>query len=114
LIEDQQQKVVDMQNELADLALEKIQFQVEFKIAIEDDKLKYIEFLIQKLDDDSFAAAESIGLLGREASSALTKIKVAEEGISAIMADVHSSGIMTDAQAEALRDYRDNIIDLNS
>lgn len=114
LIEDQQQKVVDMQNELADLALEKIQFQVEFKIAIEDDKLKYIEFLIQKLDDDSFAAAESIGLLGREASSALTKIKAAEEGISAIMADVRSSGIMTDAQAEALRDYRDNIIDLNS
>ena len=114
LIEDQQQKVVDMQNELADLALEKIQFQVEFKIAIEDDKLKYIEFLIQKLDDDSFAAAESIGLLGREASSALMKIKTAEEGISAIMADVRSSGIMTDAQAEALRDYRDNIIDLNS
>lgn len=114
LIEDQQQKVVDMQNELADLALEKIQFQVEFKIAIEDDKLKYIEFLIQKLDDDSFAAAESIGLLGREASSALTKIKAAEEGISTIMADVRSSGIMTDAQAEALRDYRDNIIDLNS
>lgn len=114
LIEDQQQKVVDMQNELADLALEKIQFQVEFKIAIEDDKLKYIEFLIQKLDDDSFAAAESIGLLGREASSALTKIRAAEEGISAIMADVRSSGIMTDAQAEALRDYRDNIIDLNS
>lgn len=114
LIEDQQQKVVDMQNELADLALEKIQFQVEFKIAIENDKLKYIEFLIQKLDDDSFAAAESIGLLGREASSALTKIKAAEEGISAIMANVRSSGIMTDAQAEALRDYRDNIIDLNS
>lgn len=114
LIEDQQQKVVDMQNELADLALEKIQFQVEFKIAIEDDKLKYIEFLMQKLEDDSFAAAESIGLLGREASSALIKIKTAEEGISAIMADVHSSGIMTDAQAEALRDYRDNIIDLNS
>lgn len=114
LIEDQQQKVVDMQNELADLALEKIQFQVEFKIAIEDDKLKYIEFLIQKLNDDSFAAAESIGLLGREASSALTKIKAAEEGISAIMVDVRSSGIMTDAQAEALRDYRDNIIDLNS
>lgn len=114
LIEDQQQKVVDMQNELADLALEKIQFQVEFKIAIEDDKLKYIEFLIQKLDDDSFAAAESIGLLGREASSALMKIKTAEEGISAIKANVRSSGIMTDAQAEALRDYRDNIIDLNS
>lgn len=114
LIEDQQQKVIDMQNELADLALEKIQFQVEFKIAIEDDKLKYIEFLMQKLEDDSFAAAESIGLLGREASSALTKIKAAEEGISAIMTDVRSSGIMTDAQAEALRDYRDNIIDLNS
>lgn len=114
LIEDQQQKVIDMQNELADLALEKIQFQVEFKIAIEDDKLKYIEFLMQKLEDDSFAAAESIGLLGREAGSALTKIKAAEEGISAIMADVRSSGIMTDAQAETLRDYRDNIIDLNS
>lgn len=114
LIEDQQQKVVDMQNELADLALEKIQFQVEFKINIEEDKLKYIEFLMQKLEDDSFAAAESIGLLGREASSALTKIKAAEEGISAIMSDVRSSGVMTDAQAEALRDYRDNIIDLNS
>lgn len=114
LIENQQQKAIDMQNELADLALEKIQFQVEFKIAIEDDKLKYIEFLMQKLEDDSYAAAESIGLLGREAGSALTKIKAAEEGISAIMADVRSSGIMTDAQAEALRDYRDNIIDLNS
>ena len=114
LIEDQQQKVIDIQNELADLALEKIQFQVEFKINIEEDKLKYIEFLMQKLEDDSFAAAESIGLLGREASSTLTKIKAAEEGISAIMSDVHSSGIMTDAQAEALRDYRDNIIDLNS
>jgi len=87
---------------------------VEFKINIEEDKLKYIEFLMQKLEDDSFAAAESIGLLGREASSTLTKIKAAEEGISAIMSDVHSYGIMTDEQAEALRDYRDNIKDLNS
>lgn len=114
LIEDQQQKVIDMQNELADLALEKIQFQVEFKINLEEDKLKYIEFLMQKLEDDSFAAAESIGLLGREADSALTKIKANEEVISAIMAGVASSGIMTDAQAETLREYRDNIIDLNS
>ena len=113
LLEDQQQAVIDKQHELADLALEKIEFTVQLQVDIADDDQAYLDFLMQKIEDDAFAAAEAIANLGEQAEIAKRKINAANEGIAKIMADVNKQGFMTDKQAEDLRKYRDDLIDGN-
>ena len=113
-VEDQQQAVIDEQNELADLALEKIEFKVQLKVDATDDDLKYIEFLMQTIEDDAFAAADAIGLLGQEAQATFEKITATEEGIAEVMATIEEQGYITDKQAEFLRNARDELIDYNA
>jgi hypothetical protein len=81
--------------EIADLELEKIEYEIEFKILIEDHDLKKLEFLKQALEDDDFAAAEKISLTTQSVGNIVNKITAEQEGIDKIMADVEKQGYMT-------------------
>ena len=113
-VNEEQKNIIDKQNELADLALEKIEYKVQIKVDIAEDDAAYIDFLMQKIEDDAFSAAEAIGLLGQQAETIKSKIEAAEQGIADIMADIDKQGFMTEAQAEDLREYRDDLIDANT
>ena len=114
LLEDQQQAVIDKQNELANLALEKIEYNVQIKVDIADDDKAYLDFLMQKIEDDAFAAAEAIGYLGEEASLTLDKIKANEEGIAEVERALAAGEITPEQAVEKMREYRDELIDLNA
>ena len=113
-IKDTEDEIIETQNKLADQALEKIEFKVQIKVDASDDDLAYIEFLMSKIEDDAFAAAESIGLLGDKAAETIEKVAATEEGINQIMNDVAAQGFITDEQANKLRDYRDQLGDYNA
>ena len=113
-IEDAQDAIEDAQDALYDANLEKIEYTVQIKVDIADDDKAYIDFLMQKIEDDAFAAADAIGLLGREAETALDKIQANQEGITAIEAAVANGEITTAQAVEKLREYRDELIDLNA
>lgn len=113
-IEEQQQAVIEAQYELQDLALEKIQYTVEFKIEGLEDTLKEIEFLMQEVENDAFAAATSIALAGQQANNTLQQINVNSQGIKDVEAALEAGTIATEDGIEQLREYRDELIDLNS
>lgn len=113
-IEEQQQAVIEAQYELQDLALEKIQYTVEFKIEGLEDTLKEIEFLMQEVENDAFAAATSIALAGQQANNTLQQINVNSQGIKDVEAALKAGTIATEDGIEQLREYRNELIDLNS
>jgi hypothetical protein len=49
--------------------LETIQYEVEYKIDIVSDDLEYLDYLLGKIEDDAFAAAQKIALLTDETNA---------------------------------------------
>lgn len=113
-VEEQAEKVNDELDALYEKNLEKIEYKVQIKIDIADDDKAYLDFLMQKIEDDAFAAAEAIGYLGEEASLTLNKIKANEEGIADVQRALTAGEITPEQAVEKMREYRDELVDLNA
>ena len=84
LLVEQQQKLQEEQNKLYDQLLEKTQLIVTLKIDVEDDSLKLLDFLLGRIEEDAYEAANRISLMGQELESSLKKVSAYEEGLSSI------------------------------
>lgn len=113
-VEEQAEKVNDELDALYEKNLEKIEYKVQIKIDIADDDKAYLDFLMQKIENDAFAAAEAIGYLGEEASLTLDKIKANEEGIAEVERALAAGEITPEQAVEKMREYRDELVDLNA
>lgn len=113
-VEEQAEKVNDELDALYEKNLEKIEYKVQIKIDIANDDKAYLDFLMQKIEDDAFAAAEAIGYLGEEASLTLDKIKANEEGIADVERALAAGEITPEQAVEKMREYRDELVDLNA
>lgn len=112
-------------NELNELVLEGIQYKVELNISIDEAALEYIDYMLEKLSDEGFEAAESISVLGQKAENALSQIEAYSKGISDILAtrgisvsdliNMDADDLMglgfTQADIDALLEYRSAIIE---
>ena len=112
-------------NELNELVLEGIQYKVELDISIDEAEVEYIDYMLEKLSDEGFDAAESIMILGDKAGNALRQIEVYRKGISDILAtrgisvsdliNMDADDLMGlgfgEAEIEALLEYRSAIIE---
>lgn len=101
----------EMQNQLYDLALEKVEYIVELKIDVAEDSLEYLEYLLEKLDDDAYDAAESMALLGKQAEQAMKKIEAYEEGIKGIFKNHIENGDISEEDVEAFLNGEQSGID---
>jgi hypothetical protein len=63
---DEEEKRAELLREQYDKQLEALTYKVELEISLEDDELKMIEYYLELIEDDSFAAAEAIALLGEK------------------------------------------------
>ena len=113
-VEEQAEKVNDELDALYEKNLEKIEYKVQIKVDIADDDKAYLDFLMQKVEDDAFAAAEAIGYLGKEAALTLDKIKANEEGIADVERALAAGEITPEQAVEKMREYRDVLVDLNA
>jgi len=133
LVRDKQQEIIDAQNELYDLQLEKIDYKVQVQIDIEDDELQYLEYMLERIENKAFSAAEAIANLGQQTQSYMTKNQVYEQGVKDIFANhgltnedfnkfkagdeatLAKLGQMefTDDEVQTLRDYTSSLIDTN-
>ena len=84
LVRDKQQEIIDAQNELYDLQLEKIDYKVNLQIEFSDDELEHLEYLLERIEEKGFAAAEAIANLGQQTKSVMNKTDAYKEGIGAI------------------------------
>lgn len=112
-------------NELADLNLELVQIKVDLDISLAEAELEYIDYLLEKLTDEGFEAAEAITVLGDKANNALSQIETYRKGIAEILAnrglsvdDLMNMDVddliglgFTQAEIDALLEYRSAIIE---
>ena len=113
-VEEQAQAVEEAMDALYDMNMEKIEYKVQIKVEIAEDDQAYIDFLMQEIEDDAFSAAEAISLLGNSTASTIEKIRATEEGITEVQRALAAGEITQEQATEKLREYRDELIDLNA
>lgn len=128
LRQDELEKLYDLQTELADVIFEKTQYKIEIKIAVKDDELEYLDYLLSKIEDDAYSAAEAIALIGDKTQNTLDKITTYQKGLMKLLnnhgidsieelegmseADLKAKGFTT-KEIEQLRDWRSELLSNN-
>ena len=122
-------------NEQLDLALGKVEYTVELNLSLNEDDLAWIEYQLENLEDTAFDIAKRIGLLSQSMNNTLEDMmtykdairntllagdQFTESELDALLdpnatkeqlASLLDDKTLTVAQVEALREYRDGIID---
>lgn len=128
-------KEQQIQDQIYDNELETIQYEVEIKVDVDEDTLKFLNELFDQMGDSADYAADRIANLTKQAKAYNDEAKAYENGISSILkhagADqelingfingnltsdqIKEMGALgfTEGDAEALRDYSDKLIELN-
>lgn len=128
LRQEELEKLYDLQTELADIIFEKTQYKIEIKIAVKDDELEYLEYLLSKIEDDAYAAAEAIALMGEKAENALEKTKIYSEGLMELLSNHGINSLeeldnlsvddlkakeFTEDEIDQIREWKSSILEAN-
>lgn len=129
-MEEQQQKAIQGQYELHDLALEKIEYKIEFKIGVDQFTLDSLEHQLSRIEDRAFAAADKIALIGKSMEITASQIKTYTDGIEGILGNVFSSQQvarimsgnlsniditqLTDDDLEKIKEYGSNLTEVET
>lgn len=130
LLRDQKQELQDLINQKIDIGLEQVQYSVEVKLDIPDDKIKFLEYRLERIDDDAFKSIEAVTLLTKKADEVYKKIQINKEALNDVLklslsigeitqllagdTSVLAGKSFTEEQINAIKEYRDNLLDLNS
>ena len=129
LYQEQARELINLQHELFDKMLEKIQYGVEYKISLSEDSLEYLDYLLGRIDDDAYDAAQAIALLGEKTAEAVAQQEAYQQGLNDILAlhldeqemTAFNSGDMsvlegkdfTDNEIQAIREYKSALLEVN-
>ena len=105
-IEEQQEVVNEKHQELIDMALEKVQYEFEFKIKVDDAELRKLEYDFKKLDNPLFDTGDMIANFGLQAQSYTNKSQAAQQTIY----DILGVGV-TDEDMAAIRNGDFSVLD---
>lgn len=127
--QDLDKEIKNYANQVLDLKLEAIQYQVEVRVQIADDDLAYIEYQLEHLVDPAVDAAKAIDLIGQKMNLAKSKSDEYRRGLELLFDDTLNDeqlnalkngdfsvleGVELDqAQIDMIRDYRDSLLEEN-
>lgn len=129
-------KEQQIQDQIYDNELETIQYEIEIKVDVDEDTLKFLNELFDQMGDSADYAADRIANLTKQAKAYNNEAKVYENGISKILkhagadqelingfvngkltkGQIKKMGTLgfTEGDVEALRNYSDKLIELNN
>lgn len=116
LLQDELETLYDLQTELADVIFEKTEYKITIRIDVKDEELEYLEYLLSKIEDDAYAAAEAIALMGAKSENALAKISAYEDGLLELLSN-HGIGSIAELNSLSVddlmnREFTEDEIDL--
>ena len=79
------QQLQDYANQLYDLQLQEVTYVVEIKIDATDDALEILDYMLGRIEDDAWAAAEAIAYMGQKAAEIQLQNNTYTEGIRGIL-----------------------------
>lgn len=95
------QQLQDYINEIYDLQLEEVTYTVEVNIDSSEYALEILDYLLGKIEDDAWEAAEAINYMGKQAEEFLEQSDIYTSGIRGILEN-HTRDI-TDANGDILQ-----------
>ena len=129
LLRDEEETYQELLRQRMDLQLEKIQYAIELKLNIAEDGLAVLEYQMSKIEDNAFKAAEAIGLFSKKAELLYEQMVADREGLNDILGQQLSQAeiiqfyngdmsvlegkTFTEDQIDAIKEYRDNLLELN-
>lgn len=129
LLREQEAEYQELLNQRIDLMLEKVTYKVELQLDIEDDELQVLDYLLGRIEDNAFEAAETIGMLTQQAETLYDKMQINKNGLEEVLGlslstseiisimngdlSVLQGKTFTEEQIESIKDYRDNLLELN-
>ena len=129
LLRDEEQTYQDLLNQRIDLELEKVTYSIEIALDIPESQIKLLEYQLGRIEDDAFNSGESVALLTKQAEQLYDQIQINKQGLNdALELSLSTSEIIslmagdtsvlngktfTEDQIDAIKEYRDNLLDLN-
>lgn len=129
LLRDERDKMQELINQKIDLGLEKVQYQVEVALDVPDSEIKVLEYKLGRIDDDAAKSLEAVSLLTKQAEQVYDKIQLNKQALNDVLKLSMSAGeiaqilagdmsvlagkTFTEDQIDAVKEYRDALIDLN-
>lgn len=90
-LKENEDKQIDKQYQYEDSRLEEITYTVDVKIETSEDVLEYLDFMLQKIGDDAWDAAEKIAVLGDKTANLLQQNEFYKQGIVDILSQYLSN-----------------------
>ena len=127
LAEEHARNINELQNNIFDTKLSKIDYLVNINVEVQDNELEYLQYLLEKTNDDAFEAAKNIENLQKQVSRNIVKSATYDAGImSATLLQLGNSiskvlkgdfsSILTFATnlVDTISGYRDELLQVNS
>lgn len=127
LYEEQMIAMIELLDGLQDQLLELTKTKIEIQIDISDEKLDWLEYMLEKIGDDAYQAAEAIAFLGDKTGETLNRIDIYQAGLEEILGrkgfsldDLDSltdldlaSANFTQAEIDQIREWKSELMDAN-
>lgn len=103
----------DIINQMSAKLLEKIQYNVEYKMELNESDLEIMEYYLDTFEDDVFKSAESMDNMMEQITTHLDDLKTLKEGYNELIKEYNNgAGLMTDADFQAgLKEFQSQIVD---
>ena len=102
-------KLLDFDNSIKDLKYEKLNYELELKVDIEDAELKRLDYFLNKFSDDFYKMAESAALMMDKIKPTSNMLSIYQENVNKLEKAYQNGDISQEKYIEGLKNARDAI-----
>lgn len=102
-------KLLDFDNQIKDLNYEKLNYELELKVDVEDAELKRLDHFLNKLSDDFYKMAESAVLMMDKIEPTSNMLSIYQENVNKLEKAYQNGDISQEKYIEGLKNARDAI-----
>lgn len=110
-LKEQEATLIDIQNTIKELHYEKLTYEVEVKIKLDENDTKKLEYYFDKLSDNIYKAAEALGYLQGQFDPVISQLETYENFYGQLNNAYSNGEISQENYIEGLQDVYDNTLD---
>ena len=127
LLNDKLEEIQELQDAIYDAALEATKLKLDLQLDISVDRFEYLDYLLDKIDDDAYQAAEAIALVGEKTAETMKKVNTYTTGLEDILSrhgfsladlnnlsieDLQNAGFTQD-EIDQIKEWRSELLTAN-
>lgn len=110
-LKEQEEVLIDLKNTIQDLHYEKLTYEVEVKIQLDENNKEKLEYYFDKLSDNIYKAAEALGYLQGQFDPVISQLGTYENFYGQLNNAYVNGEISQENYIEGLQDVYDNTLD---